>query len=898
MRTERQEHLAGEEEAAPLPTGTVTFLFTDIEGSTRLVQDLGTRYPAVLAEHRRLIDSAIAEHGGRVFGTEGDAVFAAFDDAPSAIEAAAGAQRALQGHAWPDAAPLRVRMGVHTGEAVLSGGDYVGLALHQVARIAAAAHGGQVIVSAASRALAAQARLPGVELRDLGEHRLKDLAHAERLFQLDVDGLPVTFPAPRTLSARPNNLPVQLTSFVGRDEIDEARRLLGKTRLLTLTGPGGTGKTRLALQLAAELMDDFPDGVYFAALDAVDDADLVPSAIADALGIEPGAEPPLERVIGRLRERRALLVLDNFEQVLGAGPGVGRLLREAPNVKVVVTSRIVLRTSGEQEFAVPPLALPPIGAEASVDEVGRSEAVRLFVERALAAQPAFRLEPSNAPAVAEIVSRLDGLPLAIELAAARIRLLPVETLRARLDQRLATLTGGARDLPARQQTLRGAIDWSYDLLDEPDRRLFARFAVFAGGACLNEVERVAGPASELGREVLDGLGSLAEKSLLRAVPGAGDEARFAMLATIRDYALERLVDGGEADDLRRRHAAAYLELAEGLAGQLMGRHGRRSLDRLALDHDNLRAAIDGAIDRGEAETAFRLGTALWRFWQARGHLDEGRERFGRILATPGADALPPAVRSRALGAAGGIEYWRGDIAATHARYAPALEEARRSGDRPIVAEALYNLGFAAASEFASEDDRYVAGRALWEQSLAAFRELGDDRGVAGATWALAISELSRRDFTAARRLFEESRGLYRSIDDPFGEGWANHMLGMVSLVEHDPDGAEEDFRDALTSFDRTSDQAGILLLLIDFAIAARERGDLPRHWRLAGAADVVRSTTGVGLADQTPIEYVDWTLPEAPFGDPEAERWWAEGRAMSVDEAVAYALTGEVAARS
>ena len=491
-----------------------------MEGSTRLLQAIGDAYAEVLSEHNRLLGEAAAAHDGRLFGSEGDAVFMAFGSASAAVAAAVAAQRAVAEHAWPEDHPVRVRMGIHTGEVQLIGDDYVGLALHRVARITSAANGGQVLVSEATAGLVASSLGDGLTLHDLGHHRLKDLAHAEHLFELVIPGLERTFPPIRTLEARPNNLPVQVTTFVGRRELESARTLLAKTRLLTLTGPGGTGKTRLALQLAGDAADEFPDGVFFVALDAVTDPDLVASAIAEAVGVEVGKEPPVERLLRSVRDRRLLIVLDNFEQVIDAAPVVARLLHEAPAVGVVVTSRIVLRISGEQEYRVPPLGLPDTGASVTLEGAARSDAVTLFVERAMAVDPGFALTAENVPAIADIVVRLDGLPLAIELAAARVRVLPVDSIRTRLVNRLTLLTGGARDLPARQQTLRGAIDWSHDLLDEPDRRLFRGFAVFSGGAGLTEVEAVCGPASELGRDVLDGLGSLSEKSLVRLVEGA------------------------------------------------------------------------------------------------------------------------------------------------------------------------------------------------------------------------------------------------------------------------------------------------------------------------------------------------------------------------------------------
>jgi predicted ATPase/class 3 adenylate cyclase len=875
----------------PLPTGTVTFLFTDIEGSTRLLQELGDGYSQVLSDHRAVLDEAIGRNGGSVIGTEGDAVFSAFPDAPSAVTAAVEAQRALAAHEWPGGGAIKVRMGVHAGVVTLVGSDYVGLTLHQVARITAAGHGGQVVLSDAARALAGAGLPAGVELRDLGEHRLRDLTQPERLYQAVIPGLPSSFPPLRTLDARPNNLPVQPTTFVGRNEIETARRLLAGTRLLTLTGPGGTGKTRLALQLAAELLDEFRDGVFFVALDTVTDPSLVPSTIDHALGVEVGNSPPLDRLIEHFRDRQTLLVLDNFEQVVAAGPAIAHLMREAAGLKVLATSRTQLRIYGEQEFSVPPLGLPRTGARIRADEAMDSEAVRLFVERGLAANPAFQLTDENATAVAEIVTRLDGLPLAIELAAARLRILPVETLRTRLDKRLAILTGGPRDLPARQQTLRGAIDWSHDLLDQPDRRLFERFAVFSGGACLSQAEGVCGPASEVGREILDGLASLAEQSLVRGVPPSESEPRFAMLATIREYAIEQMDTAGEANMLRRRHAETYLAIAEGAGGYLTGKEAGRWLDRLALDHDNLRAAFDWSIEEARAEIALRLVSALWRFWQIRGHLFEATERAARALRMDGVSELPPLIRSRALGAAGSIAYWRGDIPVTHAHYAAALAAARESEDRRALAEALYNFGFAPVPDATDGTTIYTAGRPYLEEALALYRELGDERGIAGALWALAIAEGVMNQFDAARAHFEESLALSRKLGDEFGVGWANHMLGAFEVNLGRPDLALPFLSEALETFSRSHDLSGILILLLDFALQANAKGETERGWRLAGAASALQASTGLDLVN-VPIGEWSWEIPKLPEDDPAAVQAWRAGQEMSVDDAVALALGG------
>jgi predicted ATPase/class 3 adenylate cyclase len=870
--------------------GTSTFLFTDIEGSTRLVQALGDRYGALLDEHRKLIAAAVEAVGGRVFGSEGDALFSVFPSATAGITAAVAAQRELLAHKWPTDGAIKVRMGLHTGEAILTGGDYVGLALHQTARITAAGHGGQVLVSDATRRLAAN--LPeGIELRDLGERRLKDLALPERIYQLVGEGLPEKFPLLRTLDTKANNLPVQLTSFVGRDELDSAATALAGTRLLTLTGPGGTGKTRLALQLAAEASDDFPDGVYFVALDSVRDAALVPSVIGSTLGLAMGgATSPLDAVSEFLRDRSTLLVLDNFEQVVDAAADVTRLLREAPGVKIIVTTRIVLRVYGEQEFPVPPLGLPPAGSGTLTAEQGaRYEAVRLFAERAMAIQPSFVLTDENAPLIAEIVRRLDGLPLAIELAAARTRVLPVSAIRARLDQHLTLLTGGARDLPERQQTLRGAIDWSFELLDEPDRRLFERFSVHAGGAFLTEADSVCGPSTELGEDVLDGLSSLSEKSLVRSALDGNEDPRFAMLATIRDYAHERLAAGAEHGTLERRHAEAYLSLAESVALEITGQQARQIADRLELDHDNFRAAIDWAVGQGDVRYALRFLIAIWRFWQTRGHLNEARRRIDVILNMPGIADQDPDLVSRAYAAAGGITYWQGETSATHSFYTRALEEARKTGDRRLIAESLYNLGFAPFEAEHPSQEGFAAGQAFHAESLALYEEIGDLKGTADAHWALSIAVAAGGgDMPGAIDHAEHALKLYRQLDNPFGTGWASFMIGSLRVRNDPPELVEPYFREALRIFANARDQSGILLLLGAYSLLADRAGQTERFLHLGGAIAKLRDQTGAGLVD-VPVDFLDYALPEPPT-DAESLALWEEGKLLSTEEAISFAL--------
>ena len=836
------ERPARPDRGAGLPIGTLTFVFSDIEGSTRLLQSLGRAYDALLETHDRIIRSTAEAEGGRAFGSEGDAQHLVFTEVGAAVRAALAAQRALETQAWPEGVSVRVRMGIHSGEVRRLGDDYVGLALHETARIAAAGHGGQVLLSAASAELARGGLPDGIRLTDLGEHRLKDLPHPVRLYQLAGAGLEASHPPLRTLEAVGARLPTQVTSFVGRTEVEAVSRLLASARLVTLTGPGGTGKTRLSIEVAAAVAPRFDGGAFFVPLDTISDPDLVASEIATAVGAAGGTEDPLDRLVAHLRDRAVLLVLDNLEQVVEARTTVSRLLADCPRLTVLATSRIPLSVYGEHEFQVPTLSLPRVGSGA-LSDVAASEAVRLFVERAMAARADFTLTDANAGAVADIVAKLDGLPLAIELAAARLRILPVEALRDRLGDRLALLTSGARDLPERQRTLRGAIEWSHDLLDDPDRRLFARFAVMAGGASLEHAEHVCGPASELGREVFDGIDSLSQQSLLTVADEAGSP-RCAMLVTIREYAAERLAASGEADSVARRHAETYLALVEEAAPHLLGPEGLAWNDRIEREHDNLRAALHWIVrsDEGELGLAHDRGDVALL---AGPGAPPGRPRAGARRARPAVGAGPGGF---AEVAGGGRRRRHLLLAGPTGVHAPPLQRRPRGGargrDRKLLADALYDFGFAASPDTGTQLKRYRQGRPWFEESLALYRDLDDRPGIASATWALSMALAADGDQEGAARMAEQSLALSRDLGDPFRTGWAAHLVGLVRIAMGEPDEAPVYLREALDIFQSTADESGTLLMLIDVAALAEARGDPERQWRHIGAASRARDDTG------------------------------------------------------
>jgi predicted ATPase/class 3 adenylate cyclase len=871
------------ETRSDLPTGTVTFLVTDIEGSTTLLQALLGEYPAVLEQHNRVLRAAVAGEGGLVVSTAGDSVFAVFRSAQAAVRAAVTAQRVLAEQPWPPGHPVRVRMGVHTGEGVLGGDDYVGLDVHRAARIGAAAHGGQVLASATTAALCASPAAPGdPRFVDLGEHRLKDLVHPERLFQIAAGGLATAFPPVRSAGGILTILPMPRTSFVPRPEVDEVAALLPATRLLTLTGPGGTGKTRLALELALRLKPQMPDGVVFVDLAPVAHPDLVASAIAGTLQVQPGPGAPLERLVEHLRSARMLLVLDNFEQVLAAADVVSRLLDECPSVHVLVTSRAALRLSGEQEVPVPPLGRPADDAPA---EVLASAAGQLFVQRASAVRPGFRLDARTAAAVASIVDSLDGLPLAVELAAARVRLLPPEAMAARLAQRdFAVLGAGSRDVPDRQRSLEAVIGWSYDLLEPEAREAFRRFSVFVESVGLDQLGAVLCP--DAAEHLLDLLDSLTEQSLLRQVD-AGADVRFRMLATIREYAMRRLAD--DPEELRRTrdaHARTFLALVEQAAPFLTGWDQRRWLDRLDQDADNIRAALDWCLAARDGETAARFVAGLWRFWQIGGHLDEGAARAAAALDLTCPD---PRLRAAALEAAGGVAWWRGDMTTAKEAYREALALVEPLGDVAATANARYNLALTVGYF-----DDPVTGNAMLEQALSEARAAGDRRVEAWVIWGQAdLAQLSS-DWRGLRDLGDEALAKFRQLDDPFGIGWSLFMSGNgnLRLGGASVAAAGERLREAARLFARFHDNTALMLLCWAMAHAAR-REQPERALRLTGAARRLKQRTGAALLDVQPPPQDEAPIELAFLDDLGSERvdqLIEEGMAFSPDEALACLL--------
>jgi predicted ATPase/class 3 adenylate cyclase len=866
-----------------LPIGTVTFMFTDIEGSTRLLQGLGeTPYRDVLERHAALVRHALVEFDGVEVSTEGDAFFAVFRSSTKAVLAAVSVQRMLAEERWPDGHAVRVRIGLHTGEGRIGGDSYVGLDVHRAARIGAAGHGGQILLSNASRALVETSLPEGVTLRDMGTHRLKDLDQSEHLAQLVISGLDQEFPTIRTLET-PSNLPVELTTFIGRQsEVDEASALLATIRLLTLTGPGGTGKTRLALRIAAGRRSAYGDGVFFVDLAPLTDPALVAPAVARSLGLsEQPQRPIIELLKEHLESREVLLVLDNFEHLLAAGEVVEDLLAAAPRLKVLVTSRSSLNLYGEQEFPVPPLTLPDPRAVGDLERLSQYEAVALFIERARAAKPAFRITKENAPGVAEICVRLDGLPLAIELAASRVRVLEPGEIQARLEQRLPLLTTGASNLPERQRTLRGAIAWSYELLDPPHKLLFGRLAIFAGGCTLEAAEAICNPGGELGLDSLDGMASLVDQNLVRRMAEAG-ETRFGMLETIREYGRERLEADSSLQHIGRRHILYFKDLAKLGEQHFLGPDQISWLDRFEREHDNVRAALSHAVVTGQAHEGLQLAAAVWRFWFQRGYLREGRAWLAQLI-----ELQPDSVsagRAKAFVALGGLTFWLGDADATELAYETAQRLYGELGDREAQAETMYNLAFVPVMR-----GDLNASRERFRKSLAIARDVGRADLVAKSQLPLGITLREGGDPNAALSIFQEAVTFFRETNDRLQLAWA---LGEMATTHHamvQGSAAWKGFLDSLGLFADARNLPGIGGSLEIGSLFESAEGRHVEAVRLTAAGAALRETTGAASPRMfTPQRDVE-DAARRVIGDEAVENALAEGRRMTLDEAIDYA---------
>jgi predicted ATPase/class 3 adenylate cyclase len=742
-----------------LPSGVVTFLMTDIEGSTRLWEEAPDAMRAALARHDAIAAHVVAGHAGFVIKPrgEGDSTFSVFARATDAVHAARALQSALAEEPWPDAARLRVRVAVHTGEADLGVDDYYGTAVNRCARLRSIAHGGQVLVSEATAGLVREMLPEELSLRDLGHQRLRDLAEPERVSQLLHPSLPSDFPALRTIDLVPNNLPYQVSTFVGREaEMTKIRELLRGTRLLTLTGAGGVGKTRLALQAAAEMLYEYPDGVWLVDLAALSDADLVPQSLASALGVREEAGRPLaDTLVAHLRNRQSLLILDNCEHLVDASAGFAEgLTRRCAGVTILATSREALRAEGETVWRVPSLSVPhpQPGVRPQPQQLTQYAAVRLFIDRAMKASPSLTVTSDSAPAVAEICSRLDGVPLAIELAASRTRALSPAQIEQRLSERFTLLTGGRRTALPRQQTLEATVAWSYELLPGAEKLFFSRLSVFAGGFTLEAAEAVCCSDDVSATHVADAISELVAKSLV--IPGKG---RYWMLETLRAYGTGRLEASGEADDLCAQHAAFISVFAAQAKAGMAGPEQADWLRRVDAELGNVRAALAWGLGHDqEAGLALMLG--LGRFWDVRGYWTEGRQWLSRFLGS--GDAIPPALRANALVLLGALTRMQGDLVEARDALEEALTLSRRGADPVCTASALHNLGNVAAV-----GGDYCAARSYFEECLGLRMDQGDQGPVATTLMNLGNVAMAQGRYDESETHYVECLRLCRELGD-------------------------------------------------------------------------------------------------------------------------------------
>jgi predicted ATPase/class 3 adenylate cyclase len=865
------------------PTGTVSFLFTDIVGSTRMWEKFPAHMGAALARHDDLIRSAVEAHAGIVFKTVGDSVCAAFQSPRDSLEAAIDAQRALAAEDWKEIGALTVRMGIHAGPAEFRDGDYFGGTVNRVSRVEGAAHGGQILLSRIAVELLEDEPL-AISFKSLGNHRLRNLDRPEHLYQVVVQDLPDSFPPPRSMEALPNNLPVQSTSFVGREkQLEEVKNLLGDARLLTLMGMGGTGKTRLALEAGAQVIHGFRDGVWLVELALVAEADRVVEAVAAAVGVREEPDRPLHStLINFLRGKSILVVLDNCEHLLSAASALAaELLRSCPGLKILATSRHAMAIGGEAIFRVPPLQVLEFDAddfrgEDFAERLSQYEAVKLFVARAVAVRSDFTITKANAPAVAEICSRLDGIPLAIELAAARVRLLSVEQIASRLDDRFRLLRGGRRDGLPHQQTLQTLIDWSHDLLSEKERIAFRRMGVFAGGRTLEALEKVCSGDGLEEFEMLDLLEQLVDKSLITVEPDDSGNPRYTMIETVWHYSREKLDASGEAPTVRDRHLDYFLAFAEEAAPHLEGPDQRSWLDRWESDLFNFRFAAEWTIKSQKTEAGLRLITALYRVIEVRGNLAEAWDIAMRLLALPDAD-VPPRYKAASRIALGRIA-WAADRYDDARKYnAEAKQIYEGIGDEAGSALADMLIGFL------DRGDRHLAeAERRFQRALDIGRKIGETYLEAGALSGLGSIAMDREDLSKARKLKEQSLALYERLGDRWVIGLILWGITAVAIAQKDYARA----RTALAEWAQIARELGnrwiLPYILGSYANLALATSQAKQAARLFGATEAMRENLGTQLLAKEEAELeasvaaLKQLLPEAEF-----QEAWDAGRNAS-----------------
>ena len=793
-----------------LPTGTVTFLFTDIEGSTQLWEQHPEAMKAALARHDAILRDAIETNHGHVFKTMGDEFCAVFSAAPDALAAAVNAQQRLHAENW-DETPIKIRIALHTGAAELRDGDYFGPPLNRVARLLAAGHGEQTLVSAATDELVHDHLLEGTELRDMGEWQLKDITRPEHIYQLMAPGLPTEFSPLRTLDALRTNLPAQLTSFIGRKkEIAAVKQLIANNRLTTLIGPGGTGKTRLSLEVGADLLNTFPDGVWFVELAPITDPALVPQATATALGLreEPG-RPLIETLGSYLRPKTALLILDNCEHLIDASARIAEtLLQTCPQLRILTSSREGLSIPGEALYRVPSLSVPAAHSQPAAEALMQYEAARLFIDRAKNVLPRFTVTDQDAPILAQICSRLDGIPLAIELAAVRVKILKLDQIAARLDDRFRLLTGGSRTALPRQQTLRALIDWSYDMLPESESAVLRRISVFVGGWTMPAAEMVCEDMPDY--EVLDIITQLANKSLIVVDADDTTETRYHLLETIHQYAREKLANTDEGMNIRDRHLRYFLELAERAELELTGPQAAECLNKLEIELDNLRAALEWSLDR-DILSGLRLATALLWFWDENGHLRDGLYWLDQLLSHAEAQS-PTILRAKALSI-------QGILGGSRESFDESLKLYRELGDQNGLAFCLLYLG-----RLIFQEDNEQAQQLITE-SLALYQQLGDQLGISEALSHLGLIASDVKDYERARTYLEEGLAICRKISYVAGMTRTLADLGLLALKQEDYPAARHWLEESLATQNSIGKGGAIIYSLLALGELSLREGD-------------------------------------------------------------------------
>ena len=909
------------------PTRQVTFLFTDIEGSLKLAQQFPDTLPAALEKHHKILLEAIESNNGFVFEIIGDAFCAAFENSNDAVKASHDAQMKLNSEKWEEA-EIKVRMGIHSGNVEWNGKRYIGyITLARTQRVMSAAYGGQVLISEDAYIQLTEKEKIEISYRDLGDRRLKDLIQPVKIYQLISKGLPSDFPPLKTLDARPNNLPVQLTSFIGREEeIKKVKELLKNIHLLTLTGPGGVGKTRLSLQVGADVIDDFANGVWFVELAPIIDPVLLPQEILKELGIKEEPKKTLEETLtGYLKDKEILIILDNCEHLIEACAMLTeKLLTKCPKLKIIATSREALKCTGEQTHSILSLKTPNLKEEISIEQLTQYESVRLFIERALAVSQKFRVTNENAPALAGICSQLDGIPLAIELAAARIKVLTVERIYKRLSSRFSLLTGGKRTALPKQQTLKALIDWSYDLLSDQEKILWSRLSVFIDGWTLESAEEICSDDNVNKEEILDLLSLLVEKSIIIF---DSEKERYRILESIRQYGEEKLKEVNEINKILSKHLYYFMELSESAEPKLKGKEAQEWLEKLETEHGNLQTAIEWSLKNGDIEEGSRLAGAMRNFWEIRGLYFTGRRLLKSILSKM--QGISNSSRAKALNSAGVLANRQGDYEQAQKFYEESILISRELGDKRGIAYSLNGLGGVAYNQ-----GDYEQAQKFCDESLALDREIGDKIGIADSFNNLGSVAYNQGDYEQAKKFFDKSLALDRERGDKRGIAYSLNNLGMVAYYQGDYQQARKFYIENLSLFQELGDKNGISYTLynlgsiefnqrniqyaqkylVESLVIRKEIGDklgmassivgLAEIYNfknysnqaalLIGAVKTILKSIGIVFSGDVLKRYEQTiTKLNEQLTEEEFSKYWEKGKKLTLEQAVELALKNE-----